>query len=86
MRRCVSADGVLTIPEGYWFFLGDNRGGNNQKYDHSYDCTWFGPQPAEYYVGAEWDILPNEESISHYFWEKTQYYVLFGWVFGYGKN
>jgi signal peptidase I len=86
MRNCVE-DAVLTVPDGYWFFMGDNRGGSDYIYPHSHDCTAIGPQPIENYVGhvASNAVLPKDETIPHYFWQKTEYYILFGWAFGYGK-
>lgn len=86
IRNCID-NSVLTIPDGYWFFMGDNRGGNNADYGHSWDCFAVGPQPAENYVGyvAPNAVLPREEAIAHYFWQKTKYYALFGWAFGYGS-
>ena len=86
MRNCIS-DATLTVPDGYWFFMGDNRGGNDLDYGHSWDCSAFGPHPVDNYVGHVSDnaVLPRAETIPHYFWQKTKYYVLFGWAFGYGK-
>jgi len=51
-------NGKLTVPENYWFFMGDNRGSNEHDYNRSLDCIVFGPQLVEYYMGKEWDVLP----------------------------
>jgi signal peptidase I len=77
--QCVD-NGVLTIPDGYWFYMGDNRGGNNAQYPKSWDCSSLGPQKAEYYIGRADDILAVDESVPAYLWRKFCYYVLFGWI------
>jgi signal peptidase I len=71
---------VLTIPEGYWFYMGDNRGGNSSVHGRSWDCSSLGPQKAEYCLGVATDILANNESVPAFLWRKFCYYVLFGWV------
>jgi signal peptidase I len=72
LRNCVSND-VLTVPEGYWFFMGDNRGS-------SWDCSNLGPQKMEYYVGLSVDTLKDNETVPRYLWRKFCYYALFGWI------
>lgn len=76
---CV-ADGVLTVPEGYWFFMGDNRGGNVAAYHNSWDCAYFGPQPANYCTGVCVDVVVGERNFPAYLWNKIVYYVFFGWA------
>lgn len=76
---CVK-DGVLTIPEGYWFFMGDNRGGNVEAYGNSWDCTAFGPQSASYCTGVCVDVVSGDRNLPAYLWDKIVYYVFFGWA------
>lgn len=76
---CV-AGGVLTVPEGYWFFMGDNRGGNVSAYHNSWDCCYFGPQPTDYCTGVCVDVVVGKNSLPAYLWDKIVYYVFFGWA------
>lgn len=78
-QDCVQ-DGVLTIPDGYWFFMGDNRGGNDTAYNHSWDCSYLGPQLASNGIGVCVDVVPQQDSLAGYLWDKIVYYVFFGWA------
>lgn len=76
-------DGVLTIPDGYYFLMGDNRGGKldtNPEYSYSWDSTKIGPLPVNQYVGTCIDIVDNNVNLAGYFWNKIVYYVFFGWA------
>ena len=44
-------DGSITIPDGYFFFMGDNR-------TQSYDGRCMGPMPLSYVMGVVETILP----------------------------
>ena len=46
-----NADGSITIPDGYFFFMGDNR-------TQSYDGRNMGPMPISYVMGVVETILP----------------------------
>lgn len=81
------ADGqpaYIEVPAGYIFFMGDNRGGTNELTFgyHSYDCTAFGPQPADYIVGVVADIIREKETIPHYVFRKLGYFITLKWIFG----
>ncbi len=72
-------NGVLTVPEGYWFYMGDNRGGHDE-FIKSWDCTSFGPQKIEYYVGRCDKVVANETSVFDIVWDEVVYYAFFGWL------
>ncbi len=70
---------MLTIPDGYYFLMGDNRGGVSQ-YNYSLDSCYFGPLPISSYHSCCVDVMPNETSMPQYLWDKFVYYVCFGWA------
>ena len=79
----VNGEGVLTIPEGYYFYMGDNRGGaldSNPEWAYSFDCCKMGPLPADQYVGTCIDVVDNTTNLPAYVWDKVVYYVFFGWA------
>jgi len=63
----------LTVPEDYYFILGDNR-------SNSLDSASFGPLPMINYYSLCIDVINTDESIAQYFLDKFIYYVCFGWL------
>lgn len=74
------SDFMLTVPDYYYFVMGDNRGGADDKYNHSWDSTYFGPLPLENYYSCCVEVLSNNISMPEYLWNKFVYYVCFGWA------
>lgn len=72
----------IVIPEGYIFFMGDNRGSDNAADFalHSHDCTAFGPQPITLLEGVVADIIPEGESMPAYVWRKIREFFSFKWI------
>ncbi len=82
LNDCVK-DGVLTIPQGYYFLMGDNRGGNVEvypEYSHSWDSSKIGPLPANQYMGTCLEVVDTSVNLPRYVWDKVVYYVFFGWA------
>ena len=74
----------LVIPQDRMFFMGDNRGGDNDsegKALKSMDCTCFGPQPAANLVGTVVEKAMTGESPLHYAWRKICEFFTFRWLF-----
>ena len=71
---------VLTIPENYYFLMGDNRGSAFTEYSKSWDSTYFGPLPTSSYYSYCVDVLSKDTSMPEYLWQKFVYYVCFGWA------
>ena len=70
---------MLTVPDDYYFLMGDNRGGLPQ-YAKSWDSSYFGPLPTSSYYSFCVDIFDADVSMSKYIWNKFVYYVCFGWA------
>ena len=70
---------MLTIPDEYYFLMGDNRG-SADEYAKSWDSVAFGPLPISNYYSYCVDVLSNDTSMPSYLWDKFVYYVCFGWV------
>ena len=71
---------VLTVPDDYYFLMGDNRGGAFNEYSKSWDSTYFGPLPTTSYSSYCVDVLSKDTSLPEYLWNKFVYYVCFGWA------
>lgn len=72
---------MLTVPDNCYFLMGDNRGGEDDKFNHSWDSTYFGPLPKTTYVSRCVDIIDNNNTnMPKYLWDKFVYYVCFGWA------
>ncbi|MDR0975652.1 MAG: S26 family signal peptidase [Christensenellaceae bacterium] len=72
----------IVLPKGYWFFMGDNRGGDGspEMYNiRSWDCTAFGPQLMANFVGKIVEIIPNSKSLTTYAFEKMFDWLTFNW-------
>lgn len=55
-----NTDGSITLPDGYFFFVGDNR-------NASYDCRNFGPVEMSACVGVVEQILPKDSFLNKLF-------------------
>ena len=53
-----NADGSITIPEGYFFFLGDNRA-------NSLDGRMLGPMPLSYCIGTVENVIPANTLLNY---------------------
>lgn len=71
---------MLIVPDNCYFLMGDNRGGNDRAFNHSWDSTYFGPLPIENYVSRCVDVIGTKLSMPQYLWGKFVYYVCFGWA------
>lgn len=71
---------MLTVPNNYYFLMGDNRGGDSDEYSYSWDSTYFGPLPTTNYVSRCVDVIGTKLSMPQYLWSKFVYYVCFGWA------
>jgi len=80
----VERDGVsryeILIPEGYIFYIGDNRGGSGHS-PISDDSTRFGPQPMEYIVGTVTSIA-TDMTFFQFVWDRVVHGVTFRWLWG----
>jgi len=65
----------LHIPQGYVFYIGDNRLQSN-------DSRSFGPQPARHILGVVADFARNNQTLPQYLWGQVVYYIFFGWAWG----
>ncbi len=55
----LNGDGSITIPEGYFFALGDNRG-------HSADSSELGPIPVNKIIGVVDTLVPNGSFLNNF--------------------
>lgn len=81
----------IVIPKDYFFYMGDNRGGDgftyeNEKYNQygaqdlmSIDSTYFGPQPTSCIVGVVNEII-HEKTAPQWFWSKIVWIFSFKWI------
>ncbi|MCL2846189.1 MAG: S26 family signal peptidase [Firmicutes bacterium] len=56
----------ISVPAGYMFYMGDNRGGDGSDADRdlmSWDSASFGPQPMVLFVGVVSDILGYNDTL-----------------------
>jgi len=72
----------IVVPKGEIFFMGDQRGFDDPIIRPSYDCTSFGPQPAEYVEGVSVDTIRSDVTMPQYVWSKIQEFFSFKWLFG----
>jgi len=74
----------IVIPQGYIFYMGDNRGGNG-TFDEvrrfmSYDSTSFGPQPSANIVGVVVDVGRDNTPLPQYIWNWIVHFITFRWI------
>jgi len=77
----------IVLPQGYFFYMGDNRGGNGSDDGNYYnntnmmsiDSTYFGPQPMSCIVGVVNEIIYNK-SAPQWFWDKIVWAFSFKWL------
>jgi len=72
----------ITLPHGYIFFMGDNRGGHTTSSNPagiSSDSADFGPQPASRVIGVVVQEIPNMTAME-WLWSRFVHIVTFRWI------
>ena len=75
----------ISVPRGYMFYMGDNRGGSGTPDDlrlKSWDSSAFGPQPLRHVVGVVADIVPENQGLPGYVFGRIWWFISFGWARG----
>jgi len=73
----------IVIPNGYMFFLGDNRGGYGTALEsrfRSIDSAHFGPQPTSRIVGTVVDVTYDNTPLPRYIWDLFVWAITFQWA------
>ncbi|MCL2755453.1 MAG: S26 family signal peptidase [Firmicutes bacterium] len=77
----------IVIPQGYVFYMGDNRGGdgstgeNGDRQWKSFDSSDFGPERTNLIVGVVVDVARNQ-SLPAYMWNWVVHIFTFRWIWG----
>ena len=75
----------IAIPQGYMFYMGDNRGGaDHSRFNSftSYDSAQAGPRPMRELQGVVVNIMPEGETFVQFFFRLLGEFFSFGWLFG----
>jgi len=77
----------IVIPQGYMFFMGDNRGGSGVQGSidlrlKSWDSTAFGPQPIDRLVGVVADVIHDNMTLPQYLWTQFVNIITFRFLWG----
>ena len=75
----------IYVPQGYMFYMGDNRGGHGTSDDRqlrSRDSTHFGPMPNSTMVGVVADIIRDNQGLAGWVWGRVVYFITFRWLWG----
>ena len=68
----------FVMPEGYFFYLGDNRGGDPAQ-SISDDGSHYGPQPMSVISGVVSEII-HDRSAPQWFGDKLKWFFTFRWI------
>ena len=71
----------FVLPKGYFFYMGDNRGGQYSTHKISLDATYYGPQPKKDIVGVVSEIIEYKDP-GKWFTNKLAYLFSFKWLVG----